>query len=795
MGRLLPLSKKLAVSTLAALSLLVSNSVKAQVHGDYNGFKWFIQPIKPDAPSHVIRIVDYDGAGGDITIPTTISTKIVPSDPAPIDLPVTVIGGGAFANKLDITHANIPGSITNIGPSAFQGCSNLKGVAIPNSITVIDESVFADCISLSSISIPGSVDDIRVNAFYDCPSITSVTIPSSVTNMENGSFSSCSNLTKVCFEGNAPTDGGNVFAEDPVSTVYYIQGTTGWGSAFSGVPTEACNQCVGIITDPTPTGTASEPTNTPTINTNKSLVMVIHGWTPGSSTPYSDILGMPALMNAIQARLNIDGTASQWDVQFKDWSKNSGGYPTDAVRNAARIGESVGPQIASAGYQKVLLISHSAGAWVANAIAKDVDAAGVPVSVTFLDAYVPSSETLINSKYLADSVYTSDKLGTPSMRYVEQYFANEPLEGTGLANILPNAVNYNISAMEWCTGDFVFLDPHGWPIRWYMQTAGNPNWEYGHGVGYQNAFAVPPTKGWEVPLSCDVPAESSVMMQSQTTASVKRTSIVGRTTPNDDVIAMIMPPEPALIPSARLKLRPSLTSSSNLQQNGSASTQATSEARPNSTFSFSAQASGTELGLTDTGVLAQGGSGIISTNIDGVELATTNFIWETFSLNITNGITVGGLDYTLSNQCNSVVGMWMDGKPLQIIQSATNDELSSFELFPLSAALGAGNHLLTVSLESLDGSPIAATLKGVGFYYVVSPPRINTPTVSQDGTLTFSWESGAGLKYQPQSNNDLTSTNWNNLGGLQTSPTNAIMSAFDSVYANRQKFYRVMLVQ
>jgi hypothetical protein len=62
-------------------------------------------------------------------------------------------------------------------------------------------------------------------------------------------------------------------------------------------------------------------------------------------------------------------------------------------------------------------------------------------------------------------------------------------------------------------------------------------------------------------------------------------------------------------------------------------------------------------------------------------------------------------------------------------------------------------------------------------------------------TVEDEFEVAAGLKYQPQYNSNLTSPNWTNLGSLLTSPTNAILSAFDAVTREKQRFYRVIIQQ
>jgi hypothetical protein len=96
------------------------------------------------------------------------------------------------------------------------------------------------------VVIPDTITGLPVTAIWDGAfdedlSLTSVTIPISVTSIGDGAFDGCSSLTNVYFQGNAPSLGGFVFGgfltpHDP-ATVYYLPGTTGWGSTFAGIPT------------------------------------------------------------------------------------------------------------------------------------------------------------------------------------------------------------------------------------------------------------------------------------------------------------------------------------------------------------------------------------------------------------------------------------------------------------------------------------------------------------------------------------------------------------------------------
>jgi hypothetical protein len=109
------------------------------------------------------------------------------------------------------------------------------GYSIPGSVTGIGDYAFQNCSSLTSVTIPNSVTNIGGDAFVSCDSLTSVTIPNSVTSIGLETFADIFNLTSAYFLGNAPPDDGTAFLGDS-ATVYYLAGTTGWGSTFGGVP-------------------------------------------------------------------------------------------------------------------------------------------------------------------------------------------------------------------------------------------------------------------------------------------------------------------------------------------------------------------------------------------------------------------------------------------------------------------------------------------------------------------------------------------------------------------------------
>ncbi len=105
-------------------------------------------------------LVEYNGAGGDVTIPDG----------------VTYIGDFAFYDRTDLTGVTIPSSVTRIGNNAFCGCSNLADLTIPDSVTSIGSLAFFDCISLTSVTIPGSATIVDPSAFDGCSGLTAISV-------------------------------------------------------------------------------------------------------------------------------------------------------------------------------------------------------------------------------------------------------------------------------------------------------------------------------------------------------------------------------------------------------------------------------------------------------------------------------------------------------------------------------------------------------------------------------------------------------------------------------------------
>jgi len=91
-----------------------------------------------------------------------------------------------------------------------------------------------------AVTIPDTINGLPVTsigeeAFEDCANLTTVTIPSSVASIGDWAFAE-EGLRSIYFQGNAPSLGGSYVFSDDNLTVYYLPGSTGWGSTFGSRP-------------------------------------------------------------------------------------------------------------------------------------------------------------------------------------------------------------------------------------------------------------------------------------------------------------------------------------------------------------------------------------------------------------------------------------------------------------------------------------------------------------------------------------------------------------------------------
>jgi alpha-tubulin suppressor-like RCC1 family protein len=305
------------------------------------------------ANNGTITITGYSGPGGAVTIPSTINGLPVTSigDQAfddyhtsnqfgspltSVTIPngVTSIGMQAFYYSFGLTNVTIPNSVTTIGGLAFGQCTSLASLAIPNSVTNIGDSAFIWCTSLTSVTIPEGVTSLPAYTFWGCTSLTGVTIGNGVTNIDDLTFFGCTSLSGVYFEGNAPSLGGSsVFSGDNNATVYYLPGTTGWGSTFGGLPT-------ALWQPPPPkawtlsasTITTTGATLNGTVNPSGSLTAAWFQW--GTTTNYGNLTaatGMGSGTNALPLSAPLAGLTPGVTYHYRVAATNSNGagYSSD----------------------------------------------------------------------------------------------------------------------------------------------------------------------------------------------------------------------------------------------------------------------------------------------------------------------------------------------------------------------------------------------------------------------------------------------------------------------------------
>jgi len=208
-----------------------------------------------------ITIAHYNdnGSNVEVTIPDTV-----------YGMPVSRVGIGAFFGHANLTSVSIPISVTDIDIWAFSACAGLRAIAvnpgnlffssvngvlfnknqttliqypaglgglytIPGNVTSIGESGFEGCDKLTDVKLPTGMTNIGVFAFNGCSRLTAVTIPKTVTSIGFRAFGACTSLQEVYFEGNAPSADFDVI-DGSRPTVFYLQGTTGWGTNFGAFP-------------------------------------------------------------------------------------------------------------------------------------------------------------------------------------------------------------------------------------------------------------------------------------------------------------------------------------------------------------------------------------------------------------------------------------------------------------------------------------------------------------------------------------------------------------------------------
>ena len=150
--------------------------------------------------------------------------------------------GSTFADRPAVMQARFAYAVNSDNTATLTGYSGAGGsIALPSYIenhpvAGIGFGAFFGTTNLTEVTIPDGVTRIGDGAFWKCSGLTTVTVPASVTDVGWRAFSECGSLSSVFFLGNAPSEGSDVFYLADSVTVYHLQDSPDWETAFVGTP-------------------------------------------------------------------------------------------------------------------------------------------------------------------------------------------------------------------------------------------------------------------------------------------------------------------------------------------------------------------------------------------------------------------------------------------------------------------------------------------------------------------------------------------------------------------------------
>ena len=153
---------------------LIANTVAAPITSQDGDYTYTVTNSQA-------QITGYTGAGGAVTIPSTLGGA-----------PVTSIGDYAFAYCTGLTsitvaannlnYASIGGVLYNKAGTILIACpGGLTTISIPQGVTSIGDGAFLGSTGLTTISIPQGVTSIGMQAFAGCIGLTSIRFDSATT--------------------------------------------------------------------------------------------------------------------------------------------------------------------------------------------------------------------------------------------------------------------------------------------------------------------------------------------------------------------------------------------------------------------------------------------------------------------------------------------------------------------------------------------------------------------------------------------------------------------------------------
>lgn len=239
------LSLLIISALLTSALVLVPEEASALQDGDYE-YELTGNPL-------VAMITAYTGAGGDISIPSTLG-----------GYPTAIIRFEAFnrAAGYHVTSVVIPSSVHTIQSYAFSNCDQLVTVYLGSGVSSLGGNVFYNCHDLETISVHvnnpfytslgGVLYDEAIATLIKCPSALAgdVAIPDTVVTLRDGCFDDCRYIVNLAI-GNGVTVIGDYMFEsvDDLREVTFSP-----GSALHTIGERAFTECEKLESFDAPSG-------------------------------------------------------------------------------------------------------------------------------------------------------------------------------------------------------------------------------------------------------------------------------------------------------------------------------------------------------------------------------------------------------------------------------------------------------------------------------------------------------------------------------------------------------------
>ncbi len=130
-----------------------------------------------------------------------------------VDEGITVVCTGAFKDRTQLHHIQLPETLMEIELESFRGCSNLEEMIIPLGTERIGESAFRDCVSMTKLVVRNNCIKIGERAFENCATLSEVELPDGLTEIYGGVFNSCKSLEEIKLPSSLTILGESAFSD------------------------------------------------------------------------------------------------------------------------------------------------------------------------------------------------------------------------------------------------------------------------------------------------------------------------------------------------------------------------------------------------------------------------------------------------------------------------------------------------------------------------------------------------------------------------------------------------------